>query len=201
MSAMTAFTTAPTLWLARHATVQAPSGLCYGAQDWPARPMATRAAAQALAAALPAHWPSHWPVWASPRWRCQQLAQALAALRPDLPAARVDARLCEMDFGLWEGRLWAHIERPAFDAWMADFAHHRPGGGESVAQLMQRVASAWADWRASGLPALWLTHAGVMRAALLLSRGQAYITQPADWPQSTDIPLGSSLCLQADGGG
>ncbi len=36
---------------------------------------------------------------------------------------------------------------------------------------MARVGAAWDDWRASGRDAVWVTHAGVMRAALLLSRG------------------------------
>jgi alpha-ribazole phosphatase len=29
---------------------------------------------------------------------------------------------------------------------------------------------------------VWITHAGVARAALLLSRGVAYVDQASDWP-------------------
>lgn len=90
----------------------------------------------------------------------------------------------ELDFGAWEGRRWNEIGQTAIDAWVADFAHHRPGGGESVAGLMQRVAAVWDESR-SVARTLWITHAGVIRAATLLHQGQRRVGQADHWPTAT----------------
>ena len=181
-----------TLWLARHAEVLCPPGLCYGSTDWPADAAATARAAAVLARELPAGT----SVAVSPLARCQQLAEALHPLRPEL-ARGTDARLREMHFGAWEGRPWRDIARPEFDAWMADFAHARPGGdGETVAELMARVAAAWDQAQASTQPVAWITHAGVMRAARLLARGARQPARAADWPADA-LPMGGVWVLGA----
>jgi len=168
-----------TLWLQRHAAVLCAPGLCYGRTDVAADAQATAVAAQALAEAAPPGV----AVWRSPLGRCAQLADALAALRPDLGAARIDPRLAEMDFGAWEGLPWSAIARSDFEAWMADFADARPGGdGESTRRFMQRVAAAWADWRASARPAVWITHSGVIRAVELIAQGRREVRAASDWP-------------------
>lgn len=185
----------PALWLARHAPVLAEKGLCYGVSDLPADDAATAQVAEVLAAQVP----EGVAVRVSPLQRCQQLAWSLQTLRPDLRFTD-DPRLRELDFGAWEGRLWAAIERPEFDAWLAEFAHANPSGsGESVAALMARVAQAWDEWRSSEADGLWITHAGVMRAALLLSRGTRLPAAAADWP-SAEMPYGEVLVLRAPEG-
>jgi alpha-ribazole phosphatase len=166
------------LWLVRHGPPLVEQGICYGATDVPADPHATLRLAQELAATLPPGLAAT----CSPLRRCTQLADALHAVRADL-AWRADARLAEMDFGAWEGRRWDAIGRAEFDHWTADFAAYRCGGGESVAQLMGRVALALQDARAAGGDALWLTHAGVIRAARLLVAGVAVPRTAADWPR------------------
>ena len=145
--------------------------------------VATAASAEALAAALPARvrLAQH-----SPLQRCAQLAHALQALRPGL-ALHADARLQELDFGDWEGRTWDAIGRAPVDAWTADFASHRPGGGESLAVMLQRVAAALAAARAapagSGNDVLWITHAGVARfVRWLLQHGESALPQADQWP-------------------
>lgn len=195
------------LMLLRHAPVVglAP-GVCYGALDLDADEPATLAAAQAVAPQLPAST----PVWTSSRRRTRALGEAIARLRPDLPAPRVDPRLDEMDFGAWEGQAWSALPTGAFDAWMADFAHHRVGGGESVAQLLARVAqalAALADPARTPAPgedaavhALWITHAGVIRAVhYLLAEGSCVPPKAAAWPalplalgaaHRVDVPVG-----------
>jgi alpha-ribazole phosphatase len=176
-----------TLWLVRHAKPLVAAGLCYGALDVPACPQDTQRIARELAQQLPPGT----AVISSPRQRCEQLAQVLHRLRPDL-ALKIDERLAEMNFGAWEGRLWAEIGPTEMDAWMQDFAHHAPGGGESVAAFMQRVAGAWEAWVASAQQAavnvaaphtLWITHAGVMRAAQLLASGQSTLQNAGQWPR------------------
>jgi alpha-ribazole phosphatase len=163
------------LWLARHAQAVVAPGVCYGMLDLAADAAATRLAAASLALALPPKL----AVAVSPLRRCRQLADVLSSLRPDL-AARVDPRLREMDFGTWEGRTWRDIGETAVTAWTDDFARHRPGGGESVESVMRRVGQALDE--IDGRPTLWITHAGVIRAASLLARGERRIARAMDWP-------------------
>lgn len=89
-----------------------------------------------------------------------------------------------MDFGHWEGRGWADIDKAELDAWTDDFANYRAGtSGESVAQFMARVGAAF-DALDRAQHTCWLTHAGVIRAATLLAQGQRPITSASQWPQS-----------------
>jgi alpha-ribazole phosphatase len=177
-----------TLWLQRHAPVVAEPGLCYGATDLEAHADATLAAAQRIAPLLP----TGIVLLSSPLRRCVALAGAIAALRPDLQW-RHDARLAEMNFGAWEGRPWSAIPREDFEAWTADFAD-APAGvhGESVRVFMQRVAAAHDEWQAAKRDALWVTHAGVLRAVSLLQRGVRCAETAADWPAG-DMPFGGWL--------
>lgn len=163
------------LWLARHAPALIAPGICYGVLDVPADEATTRTAAQQLAQALPKGLIACY----STLQRCEQLALALQGLRPDL-IPKPDPRLCEMNFGAWEGRSWQAIGAEAMAAWTDDFAEHRPGGGENLVEFMQRVGEAWDELGTA--PALWITHAGVIRAATLLARGQRHIERADQWP-------------------
>lgn len=165
------------LWLVRHAAPLVDAGLCYGRSDIAADARHTAQAARALAAALPRGIVVH----TSLLQRCELLAQTLCGLRPDL-ALKTDPRLVEMDFGHWEGRPWQAIGAAAVDAWQADFAHHRPGGGESVSSFMARVGHAFDEARAAGPSCVWITHAGVIRAARLLARGVRCPADARQWP-------------------
>jgi len=179
------------LWLARHARTLAPEGTCYGASDVAADPDATLAAARALAASLPAGL----VVRSSPLQRCRQLADALHAMRADL-AHQPDARLAEMDFGAWEGQAWDAIGRGPLERWQADFCGPREGGGESVAAFLARVEHAFLETRAAPHDVLWITHAGVVRAARLLAAGVVQPLQAGAWPaQGLDFGACDSIVL------
>ena len=166
------------LWLVRHAKPLIAPGICYGQLDVLADVDATAVCARELAQALPPGI----KIICSPLQRCEQLAHVLIGLRVDL-AYKTDPRLEEMDFGQWEGQRWDDISAAAIDAWVADFGRHRPGGGESVGQFMQRVAAVWDETvLAADTPTLWITHAGVIRAATLLQGGQRQVASAAQWP-------------------
>ncbi|MBP7567207.1 MAG: histidine phosphatase family protein [Burkholderiaceae bacterium] len=165
------------LWLVRHATPLIAAGTCYGASDIPADAAATEAQARDLAAVLP----QGLPVICSTLGRCGQLSRALLALRPDL-SVRTDARIAEMDFGAWEGRLWEDIPEPEYSAWIDDFAGYVVGGGESVRGFMARVEAALADSRRHA-EAVWITHGGVIRAVSLLVQGVREVHKAGQWPR------------------
>ncbi|MFZ2306702.1 MAG: histidine phosphatase family protein [Rhodoferax sp.] len=177
-----------TLWLVRHAKPLVEQGVCYGALNVAADAAATHEAARALAAELPPGI----AVYTSPLQRCEQLTQVLRGLRPDL-AYMTDVRLAEMDFGAWEGQRWDSIARAELDAWTDAFATWRCGGGECVRDFMARVAAAWDDARARDQPAVWITHAGVIRAAALLAQGQRQISRADQWP--VEAPAWGKWCI------
>ena len=171
------------LWLVRHAAPLVAPGTCYGALDVAADITATRAAAQRLARELPPQT----RLVHSTLQRCELLAQSLQALRHDL-TPKPDARLREMDFGRWEGLTWDAIGKSAIDSWVSGFATHAPGGGESLAHMLHRVAAALQtarEWRAEqGVKeVVWITHAGVARCvAWLQERGESALPRSEDWP-------------------
>lgn len=164
-----------TLFLVRHAQPLIESGVCYGALDVPADAQSTQQAAEKLAKNLP----QGAIIFHSPLQRCEQLAHALQALRADW-VSKPDPRLREMDFGTWEGQRWDSIPRAELDAWTNAFPTYRCGGGDNVDSFMARVAAAWDE---SPKPAIWITHAGVIRAALLLAQGKRHIQRADEWPQ------------------
>lgn len=176
------------LWLVRHAVPLIAPGTCYGALDVAADTEATQQAARALARALPERIAVH----RSTLLRCAALARALCELRPDL-ADQPDTRLHEMDFGKWEGQPWDTLAPAEINAWTADFAQYRPGGGESVDMFMTRVAGAYDEARANGRDAAWVTHAGVIRAAMLLHAGVRQPARASQWP--VDAPGFGEWCV------
>lgn len=177
------------LWLVRHARPLVAPGVCYGALDVAADAPATQEAAEALAAELPHGLTVH----TSPLQRCEQLTQVLRGLRPDF-TFKIDARLVEMDFGTWEGRRWDAIARSELDSWTGAFATWRCGGAECADRFMARVAAVWDEARALDQPTVWITHAGVIRAATLLAKGQRQIIRADQWP--LDAPAWGHWCVQ-----
>jgi alpha-ribazole phosphatase len=157
------------LLLIRHPAPQVAAGLCYGQTDLPCLDHDVQEAANQLITQLP----KQFQLTSSPLQRCEQLSQYLCRLHGNLTFS-TDARLKEMNFGEWELQAWDVIARSQLDAWTDDFAHYRCGGiGESTTLLLDRVITRYADslkdYLASGLPQVWVTHAGVMRAMLWLS--------------------------------
>jgi broad specificity phosphatase PhoE len=118
-----------------------------------------RAAARSLARAVPARA----ALVSSPALRCLQTAEATGR------RFECEPQLAECDFGRWAGTRLADIvasNRDAARAWMAE-PDARPHGGESLSDFARRVAD-WFDAQAAERGALVaITHAGVVRAALV----------------------------------
>lgn len=142
------------LHLVRHLAPMVAAGICYGRADLETDAQEQARALPALRAALPASA----PIISSPLRRCAALATALGA------QVRFDARLAELDFGAWEMRSWSAIARAEIDAWAADVACYRPGGGESVFDMAHRIAAFHSDLTREDWPdAIVVCHAGAMR--------------------------------------
>lgn len=145
--------------LVRHTRPDVAPGVCYGRTD-----LDVAASFPAEAASVLASLPSIEHIVTSPLRRCLRLASHIAEQR-NLPVT-FDRRIQEMDFGRWEGKPWSAIPREEVRAWMLDFLHARPHGGESVAALRTRTLEAMSHYRGCGSRTVIVTHAGVIKAAL-----------------------------------
>ena len=103
---------------------------------------------------------------AGPERRAVQTAELLG-LRPI-----TDPRLADLDCGRWRGDTLQSIPPAELKVWMTD-AEQAPHGGESIVDLIERVAG----WLASLTPTLAdnasptfaVTHPAVIRAAILVA--------------------------------
>ncbi|MBT3069275.1 histidine phosphatase family protein [Rhodomicrobium sp. Az07] len=183
------------LILARHPKPVVEAGVCYGRMD-----LACDASEVADAVARLMPYASVALVYASPARRCRDLA-----LRLD-PAARIDERLQELDFGAWEGVRWDAIAQSDFDAWANGLPETAPPGGETLAAMAARLSAWLAD--VSGIaseagrrptppvetgtcaaPAiLAITHAGPIRVLRALIEGLPLLTH-----FSQPVPYGAAI--------
>lgn len=149
----------------RHGAVAGRPFVYRGRQDDPLSEQGWRQMTAALAGA-----PEFVAIASSPLRRCQAFARAFAD-RHGLPL-HVSPAFQELSFGDWE-------DLTAEEAGRRDPEQHTrfraaagivaAPGGESLAELRQRVRAGWDDWLAAakGGDRLLVTHAGVMRALLL----------------------------------
>ena len=148
----------------RHTRVEDPA-TCYGMSEMP------------LAASFQNDMASVMPLLqpfkidrmiSSPLGRCKQLARFISE-RSDLPF-ETDKRLCELDFGEWEGLKWDEIDRKQLKLWSSDYCNTAPPGGETYLQLQQRADECLKSLSGGeDETVLVVTHGGVIRAALALA--------------------------------
>lgn len=156
---------------ARHPRPAMSARICYGRLDVPlAEPSECaadpiEAAVDALLAEADAEPLGR--IVCSPLARAQAVAQALA--RRYGARLHADDRLREMDFGAWEGQPWTGIPRAELDAWAADTLGYRPGGGETVNEVLARVRRAWTGLASASATTLVVAHAGTIRCLLAVS--------------------------------
>ncbi|RME45231.1 MAG: histidine phosphatase family protein [Chloroflexi bacterium] len=131
------------------------------------------------------------------RWQAEQVARRLAGwdidviYTSDLPRAfetaepiagrlglplRTTVALREIDVGEWEGLTVPEIQvRHAenWNAWLADPIHTPRKGGESFAELAERVLGAFHKWETvhAGQTVLAVTHGGPIQALVCMTIG------------------------------
>jgi alpha-ribazole phosphatase len=162
------------VWLVRHAPTTL-RGVCYGQSDVPVEPEPSEAARLIASQWERAGLERAPEVWSSPWARTQTVAAELAALwRVSL---KVDPRLSELSFGVWEGRCYDEIERTdrtRWQHWMQNYEVEAPPQGETVADLRARVCLWLDERRASNTTVLAVTHAGFMRTSRAVLAGMPY---------------------------
>jgi alpha-ribazole phosphatase len=183
------------LILIRHPRPVIAAGLCYGSSDISCTTAELKRATAHVSSALDALKPAvprDVPIFSSPLQRCAALAQRLPGTGPSY-----DERLVEIDFGAWEMQAWDAIPRQEIDAWAADVAGYRPGGGESVLDVAARVSAFDTELRQSGHEcAIVVCHAGTMRLLAACRPGRALVDmamQAAATPNN--IAYGGMLVL------
>jgi broad specificity phosphatase PhoE len=146
------------LLLVRHASTGAVRAAAFGADE----PLDTggRSAAAALAARLPRAD----EVLVSASLRARETA-SLAGLEATGEAPG------ECDFGRWAGRRLSELAESEPDgvrAWMTD-PDAAPHGGESLSSVLERVREWLAEQAAGERTAIAITHAGVVKAAVVIA--------------------------------
>jgi alpha-ribazole phosphatase len=161
------------LWTVRHAPVLK-HGICYGQSDVETTLGPDLAAARVMAQLGPIA-----EVVTSPWERTRPIAERIARARG--VELKIDPRVSEIAFGAWEGRPYAELERePEFVRWSKSWRTESAPGGETLSQLLARVAE---FVRGATPGALVVTHAGVVRAlrcACRLERFDEALREPVE---------------------
>lgn len=181
------------LVLIRHTRVAIADGHCYGRLDVPLAGSAAADIADVLVRVAPVT-----VVVSSPATRCRQLSVALAA-RDGCPL-QFEPALQELDFGEWEGRRWAEIDRAHSDPWALDPWNLAPPGGESEAALWTRLQRWLEDDFAAGAAGA----AGAKRLAIVAHGGPLRLLRchfegrPREQRWSRSLALGEVVELGGD---
>ncbi len=101
--------------------------------------------------------------WTSPALRARETAAALGL------TATVDERLRDCDFGRWSGLKFSQVlvrEPRRLASWISN-PSSAPHGGESIPQVMERVATWLREPGRDKIHTVAITHASVIRAAIV----------------------------------
>ncbi|MEK9672172.1 MAG: histidine phosphatase family protein [Rhodospirillaceae bacterium] len=153
-------------WWVRHAPVPSVVGTIYGGNDVPCD-VSDRESFRHLASALPKD-----ALWLTSHLsRTHKTAQAIREEGLDFPAPIAEEHLGEQSFGNWQGMTWDEMQAgdPAgFKAFWDDPVRGRPPGGESFADLIDRVSRIIDKYNEShaGQDIVAVTHGGTIRAAM-----------------------------------
>ena len=186
------------LLLIRHPRPDIAEGTCYGRTDVPAQAAHLDTVAQALRQRWRATQGRPHQVFSSPLSRCAALARALAR-DAQWPEPVFDHRIAEMHFGHWEGRPWSEIPSHEMQAWRADIGRVAPPGGESLADVADRLLAFTQACLSQTLhpeaEVIVFTHVGVIQTALRVLRGE-----PMNGFGRTQVDFGSiSTLVRRDG--
>ncbi|WP_147796342.1 histidine phosphatase family protein [Cellulomonas sp. Y8] len=189
-----------TVILVRHGETEMTVSRGYSGSSEPGPSLTERGRAQAAAAGelvrrvgddLWGDVPYPTELIASPMVRTQETAAIIGARLGLTP--RVDAAFQEADFGAWQGLTAEEIEQRwpgQLEPWHTR-ADLRPEGGESIADVGERIGAALDGLLAAGTDrtVVVVSHAVSIRAAL----GRTMGAQPGSWSQLRVAPASVSI--------
>lgn len=130
------------LYIVRHGRTESnASGLLLGRADPPLDAFGRWQADRAATWLSPAKGVSLDRIISSPLARARETADALAQRSPAGIEVALDDRFIELDYGEWDQKPIGDIRPAQWRAWQAD-VDFAPPGGESLAELHQRVVGA-----------------------------------------------------------
>lgn len=165
------------IWAWRHPRAEGAAGRCIGRTDLRVDPRRAKHLARRIQAVARRHGLPP-IVHTSPLQRCADVGRWL---RRWGWTHVVDPELSELDFGAWDGRCWDDIAQASVDDWCAAFMTSAPGGGESVAALLDRSAR-WQPLVPTEAAVLLVAHAGWMLARRWRSEQGEISPSAATWP-------------------
>jgi len=152
------------LYLVRHTRVNVPAGICYGETDVDVRDSFQEDAGEVISKLDGIHF-TH--CFSSPLTRCRILANTI--IKNSL-IIRYDDRLKELNFGQWEGKQWSELcQTPQGRLWYNDYINTVCPGGESYADLLERIRSFLDDLKKlpGNSEVLIVSHGGPIRSILV----------------------------------
>lgn len=162
------------LFLVRHTQVDMPKGICYGISNVDVAPSFEEEAALVIANVN--RFEPFDAVYSSPLERCARLAKRLS------DTVIIDPRLREYDFGEWEQMNWNDIyATDEGKKWFDDYVNTSCPGGESFRVMLDRVNDFLQDVTDGRKKLLIVTHAGIIRAFLILLEGYS-VSKAFDTP-------------------
>jgi alpha-ribazole phosphatase len=144
----------------RHTSVIMPFGMCYGQTDVETAASFDIEKEEIVRKLLSEDFQA---VYSSPLTRCRKLAEAVSKGIPVI----YDARLMELNFGIWEGHNWEEINKTdEANLWFNDWMNRSCPEGESYRQLINRVQDYLQHIIHINKNVLIITHGGVIRVLI-----------------------------------
>jgi alpha-ribazole phosphatase len=171
----------------RHPQPRHVAGRCIGHTDVPVDPRRAKRLAHRIRQYARQH---HCPpvIWTSALARSQQVG---CWLKRWGWTHHIDPLLIEMNFGTWDGQRWDDIGPTAMDVWCAAFAHHRPGGAESLCELIERCQTVLSG--PGSAHKLVVGHAGWINAARWSVQHPNQLPQAGQWPLA--VGYNAHVCI------
>jgi alpha-ribazole phosphatase len=179
------------IYLIRHTKPLIESGICYGQTDVPVDEVFFAEQAEQIVSQLPNKIAA---IYSSPLSRCSRLAKYIQ--REKNPAVKImnDGLLMEMNFGIWENKKWNDLDQEELDIWMKDFVNKPTPGGENYIDLFARAVQSFEQISKNNLPAIVVTHSGVIRSILSYVTG----TTLKDSFEAFDLKCGGIVTIKTD---
>ncbi len=169
-----------TLYIWRHPKPLAATGICLGQTDMAVDARKIKRLANQIQRFARIHQLPK-VIWVSPLQRSFKVGERLTKLGFD---CHIADELSEINFGAWDGLLWAQIAKEEIDIWCDNFASFAPDNGENLQQLFSRVET-WLQAQAVNNSAILVVgHAGWINAAKMVATRQEIPKLASDWPRS-----------------